>query len=192
MEKKNYIDWCLKIPGSHISGRNVRRGSHYTDGPVFLSFFLVLNALDYFKYSSFIHQVSYSALIFQGSSVLPGPDPIDNRDRTISLILPVVMDSSPIGRNFGDVLRQPPSTVPRGSLVITNFVSIPLQISFLTRFIPWTFLKCDNNFNFSPFDLGFSAFRWNMVFFNRFSNFRVYLHPTNSAFSPKQWDPYEI
>ncbi|GBP78312.1 Neutral ceramidase [Eumeta japonica] len=51
------------------------------------------------------------------------PVPLDNRGRTVSLILPVVFDASPLGRNFGDALDQPPAVVQRGASVNALFVA---------------------------------------------------------------------
>lgn len=56
----------------------------------------------------------------------PGPEPEDNIDRTISLITPVILDAAGLGRNFGDVVQQPPTTVRRGETVSATFVSTSL------------------------------------------------------------------
>lgn len=56
----------------------------------------------------------------------PGPEPEDHINSTISLILPVVLDNSPLGSRFGDVLEEPPLEVRRGESVSAVFVSIYL------------------------------------------------------------------
>ncbi|CAG4949494.1 unnamed protein product [Colias eurytheme] len=65
----------------------------------------------------------FTAVAIEGGNVPPGPEPLDSRDNTISLILPVVMDTAPFGTNFGDVLEQPPGTVSPGDVVSASFVA---------------------------------------------------------------------
>ncbi|CAH2108642.1 unnamed protein product [Euphydryas editha] len=67
-----------------------------------------------------LQQFTLAAL--QGVSVPPGPEPVDHKNSTISIILPVVMDSAPLGTDFGDVIEQPPATVRRGETVSAVFV----------------------------------------------------------------------
>lgn len=72
---------------------------------------------------------------FQGRNVPPGPEPADLVNSTITLILPVVVDTSAIGRSFGDVIEQPPTVVRRGDTVRVVFVSVSfvlLHLSFGT------------------------------------------------------------
>lgn len=57
-----------------------------------------------------------------------GPEPIDYRDQTLSLITPVIFDGTPIGGSFGDVLEEPPAVVKRGDIVRARFVSIPSSV----------------------------------------------------------------
>jgi hypothetical protein len=67
-----------------------------------------------------------NCLTLQGGDVPPGPEPEDNLNRTISLILPVVMDGTPLNTNFGSVVTQPPSSVRRGDTISVTFVSSSL------------------------------------------------------------------
>ncbi|XP_045447519.1 neutral ceramidase-like [Melitaea cinxia] len=67
-----------------------------------------------------LQQFTLAAL--QGVSVPPGPEPEDHKSSAISIILPVVMDSAPLGTNFGDVIEQPPATVRPGETVSALFV----------------------------------------------------------------------
>lgn len=77
------------------------------------------NALDIFlnKFDEF------TSVAIQGGTVEPGPEPADNIGRTISLILPVIVDNSPIGTSFGDVVEQPLATVARGETISATFVA---------------------------------------------------------------------
>ncbi|CAH9109301.1 unnamed protein product [Cuscuta epithymum] len=54
-----------------------------------------------------------------------GPQPPDLLDKQLSFLTPVVVDSTPLGTNFGDVLTDVPknSTVKRGDLVTVSFHS---------------------------------------------------------------------
>lgn len=58
-------------------------------------------------------------------AVEPGPQPPDLLDKQISLLTPVVMDSTPSGANFGDVSTDIPqnSTFKRGDMVTAVFWS---------------------------------------------------------------------
>ncbi|XP_063822803.1 neutral ceramidase-like [Ostrinia nubilalis] len=67
--------------------------------------------------------VQFTKAAIEGSDVDAGPEPEDNRNGTISLILPVVADSAGFGRSFGQVLDQPPPTVQRGDTVTVSFVA---------------------------------------------------------------------
>lgn len=53
----------------------------------------------------------------------PGPSPPDLSDRQISLVPPVLWDSAPWGREFGDCLEQPQRTYSYGDVVVASFVS---------------------------------------------------------------------
>lgn len=77
------------------------------------------NTLDIFlnKFSEF------ATVAIEGGDVPEGPEPADNRDRTLSLITPVVFDGTPLGRRFGDCIRQPPSVVRSGDVVSATFVA---------------------------------------------------------------------
>jgi neutral ceramidase len=58
------------------------------------------------------------------STSLPqqGTLPPDNRRNSLSFISPVVLDSPPIGRRFGNVLKQPAASYARGAVVNATFV----------------------------------------------------------------------
>lgn len=58
-----------------------------------------------------------------GTDVPAGIEPADNIDRTISLILPVVADNSQLGREFGQVIREPVATARRGETVFATFMA---------------------------------------------------------------------
>lgn len=60
-----------------------------------------------------------------GQSVEAGPDPPDLLAKQLSFLTPVVVDSTPLGTSFGDVLTDVPknSTVKRGDLVTVVFQS---------------------------------------------------------------------
>ncbi|XP_050668641.1 neutral ceramidase-like isoform X2 [Leptidea sinapis] len=64
----------------------------------------------------------YTNILIEGGSVPSGPTPADYRDNTISLILPVVMDSAPLGQRFGDVIQQPPAVLNQGDTLRVSFV----------------------------------------------------------------------
>ncbi|KAL0831612.1 hypothetical protein ABMA28_002390 [Loxostege sticticalis] len=66
--------------------------------------------------------VQFTKAAIEGEDVPAGPEPADNRNRTLSLILPVVLDSAGLGRRFGQVLDQPPASVRRGDTVAVTFV----------------------------------------------------------------------
>ncbi|OMO86062.1 Neutral/alkaline nonlysosomal ceramidase [Corchorus capsularis] len=63
--------------------------------------------------------------LIKGQSVETGPQPPDLLNKQISLLTPVVMDSTPAGVNFGDVSSDVPanSTFKRGSMVTVVFWS---------------------------------------------------------------------
>lgn len=65
----------------------------------------------------------YRFVSSQGGTVPEGPEPADNIDRTITLILPVVVDNTPFGQSFGNVVEQPPTVARRGETVSATFVS---------------------------------------------------------------------
>ncbi|XP_041984570.1 neutral ceramidase-like [Aricia agestis] len=71
-------------------------------------------------YLNKFHQ--FTKLAIEGGDVQPGPEPEDNRNRTISLILPVILDSAPIGSHFGDVTQQPPTVAQPGDKITVKFV----------------------------------------------------------------------
>ncbi|KAJ8730528.1 hypothetical protein PYW08_001941 [Mythimna loreyi] len=64
----------------------------------------------------------YTIAAIQGIQVPAGPEPMDNRDKILSLITPVVFDTSPTGINFGHCLQQPLQAVRRGDVVSATFV----------------------------------------------------------------------
>jgi neutral ceramidase len=51
-----------------------------------------------------------------------GPLPPDNRNTSLSFISPVVLDSAPLGKSFGQVLTQPHPSYARGSVINATFV----------------------------------------------------------------------
>ncbi|CAG9129099.1 unnamed protein product [Plutella xylostella] len=63
----------------------------------------------------------FAKIAAEGGDVPPGPEPADYRGNTISIILPVVFDGTPLARTFGDVLQQPREEVRRGDTVVAVF-----------------------------------------------------------------------
>lgn len=63
--------------------------------------------------------------LISGKPVEPGPQPPDLLNKQISLLTPVVVDSTPIGVKFGDVSKDVPqnSTFKRGDMVAVTFWS---------------------------------------------------------------------
>ncbi|CAL1378901.1 unnamed protein product [Linum trigynum] len=63
--------------------------------------------------------------LVRGQAVDAGPQPPDLLDKQIELLPPVVLDSAPLGRNFGDMKTDVPanSTFRRGELVSVTFYS---------------------------------------------------------------------
>ncbi|WOG89122.1 hypothetical protein DCAR_0208358 [Daucus carota subsp. sativus] len=63
--------------------------------------------------------------LVNGKPVEPGPQPPDLLDKQISLLTPVVVDSTPLGVNFGDVSSDVPknSTFKRNGMVTVTFYS---------------------------------------------------------------------
>ncbi|KAH9639963.1 hypothetical protein HF086_008058 [Spodoptera exigua] len=59
---------------------------------------------------------------YQDTEVEEGPSPPDHRNRILSLITPVVLDSTPLNQRFGDCVIQPPARVRRGDVVSATFV----------------------------------------------------------------------
>ena len=57
----------------------------------------------------------------------PGPQPPDLSTQVISLVPPVMLDTSGFLKQFGDCLVQPLPVVKRGMTVFALFVSIQLQ-----------------------------------------------------------------
>ncbi|KAK4141131.1 Neutral/alkaline nonlysosomal ceramidase [Dichotomopilus funicola] len=51
-----------------------------------------------------------------------GPTPPDNRNKSLSFVPGVVLDATPIGKSFGDVTSQPPTTATRGSVLSATFI----------------------------------------------------------------------
>ncbi|KAG2690739.1 hypothetical protein I3760_09G204300 [Carya illinoinensis] len=66
-----------------------------------------------------------AAALISGQTVEPGPQPPDLLDKQISLLPPVVIDSTPPGINFGDVETDVPpnSTFKKGEMVTVTFWS---------------------------------------------------------------------
>ncbi|XP_028771447.1 neutral ceramidase 1 [Neltuma alba] len=63
--------------------------------------------------------------LIRGQPVEPGPQPPDLLSKQISLLPPVVVDATPLGVNFGDVITDVPknSTFRRGEMVTVKFWS---------------------------------------------------------------------
>ncbi|KAL1307247.1 hypothetical protein HN51_049220 [Arachis hypogaea] len=63
--------------------------------------------------------------LISGQPVEPGPQPPDLLDKQISLLTPVVVDTTPLGSNFGDVISDVPknATFKRGDMVSVTFWS---------------------------------------------------------------------
>ena len=74
---------------------------------------------------AYIHlTVSNMAHLAPGAktSPAPGPSPPDNRQKSLSFITGVVLDGTPIGRSFGQVLTQPAAaTFARGAVISAKF-----------------------------------------------------------------------
>ncbi|KPI92969.1 Neutral ceramidase [Papilio xuthus] len=64
-----------------------------------------------------------TAAAIDGGVVDPGPEPEDHRENASSLLPPVILDATPIGRKFGDVLISPPTIVRVGDVVSVAFVA---------------------------------------------------------------------
>ncbi|XP_020584682.1 neutral ceramidase-like [Phalaenopsis equestris] len=66
-----------------------------------------------------------AAALLSGKNLPPGPQPPDLLDKQISLLPPVVVDSAPAGRHFGDISGDVPanSTFKRGDVVAATFWS---------------------------------------------------------------------
>jgi neutral ceramidase len=64
----------------------------------------------------------YLAATPPAAPLTPGPSPPNNVDRALSFISPVVFDAAPLGKSFGAVLADVPSTVARGSWANVTFV----------------------------------------------------------------------
>ncbi|PON36923.1 Neutral/alkaline nonlysosomal ceramidase [Parasponia andersonii] len=66
-----------------------------------------------------------AAALIGGQAIQPGPQPPDLLEKQISLLTPVVVDSTPSGVNFGDVKTDVPqnSTFKRGDMISVTFWS---------------------------------------------------------------------
>ncbi|XP_050294251.1 neutral ceramidase [Anthonomus grandis grandis] len=74
-----------------------------------------------------IYQALYTKLaeaVVKGETLAPGPEPEDlSKQKLLSLITPVIFDSSGWFWNFGDVTQQPPSTAKAGDTVSVKFIA---------------------------------------------------------------------
>ncbi|KAK7494429.1 hypothetical protein BaRGS_00014321 [Batillaria attramentaria] len=61
--------------------------------------------------------------IAKGSQVAPGPNPPNLLDKQISFLPPVLYDTAPIGRNFGDLRKDASPSYTPGSVVEVTFIS---------------------------------------------------------------------
>ncbi|CAN4116601.1 unnamed protein product [Withania somnifera] len=76
--------------------------------------------------SAYIQQFkTLASALITGQTVQAGPQPPDLLDKQISLLPPVVMDATPLGSKFGDLIIDVPqsSTFNRGDLVSVSFWS---------------------------------------------------------------------
>ncbi|XP_023951474.2 neutral ceramidase-like [Bicyclus anynana] len=64
----------------------------------------------------------FTVAAIDGTNVPAGPEPNDYVNSTITLIVPVMLDTSAIGSSFGDVIEEPPEIVNRGDTVRAVFV----------------------------------------------------------------------
>lgn len=76
-----------------------------------------------------------AAALISGRPVEPGPQPPDLLDKQISLLTPVVLDSTLSGAKFGDVKSDVPlnSTFKRGDMVTVTFSSACPRNDLLTE-----------------------------------------------------------
>ncbi|KAG6744204.1 hypothetical protein POTOM_052914 [Populus tomentosa] len=76
-----------------------------------------------------------AAALISGRPVEPGPQPPDLLDKQISLLTPVVLDSTLSGAKFGDVKSDVPlnSTFKRGDMVTVTFLSACPRNDLLTE-----------------------------------------------------------
>ncbi|CAH2077088.1 unnamed protein product, partial [Iphiclides podalirius] len=65
----------------------------------------------------------FVTVAIEGGELEPGSEPMDHRNGTIGLVPRVILDGTPFGRSFGDVLQQPPSAVSPGDLASATFVA---------------------------------------------------------------------
>lgn len=70
--------------------------------------------------------------ILRGSSVDPGPMPIDQDTKQISLMTRVFYDGHPIGSGFGYVIQQPRKVYKCGEIVFTSFIAGNPRNNFMT------------------------------------------------------------
>lgn len=61
--------------------------------------------------------------LLRGSTVDPGPMPIDQDSKQISLMTKVYYDGHPIGSGFGYVIKQPRKIYRRGESLYTSFIA---------------------------------------------------------------------
>ncbi|XP_052755073.1 neutral ceramidase-like [Galleria mellonella] len=64
----------------------------------------------------------YASVAIEGGELPAGPEPPNYINNTVSLILPVVFDSVPLARGFGDVVEQPVPWARRGETISASFV----------------------------------------------------------------------
>ncbi|KAF4523069.1 hypothetical protein B566_EDAN013057 [Ephemera danica] len=57
------------------------------------------------------------------TKVKPGPTPRDLKEDVVSLVAPVIFDSTSWNRNYGDCIKQPPATAAPGDTVSATFIS---------------------------------------------------------------------
>ncbi|XP_041988495.1 neutral ceramidase-like isoform X2 [Aricia agestis] len=64
-----------------------------------------------------------SEALINGQKLDPGPQPLDFTDQLITLVPPVLWDTAPWGKEFGDCLKQPQKQYSWGDVVSATFVS---------------------------------------------------------------------
>lgn len=97
-----------------------------------------------------------SQAMVKNESIVPGPSPPLLDDKVISFQPVVLFDTTPSGRQFGDVLRQPNKVYKTGDQVTVLFVSgnprnnlqhgkTYLTVEYQTADGSWTVVAVDSN-----------------------------------------------
>ncbi|CAI9759141.1 unnamed protein product [Fraxinus pennsylvanica] len=85
--------------------------------------------------NAYIQEVKKLAAALISGPVQSEPQPLDLLDKQISLLMPVVMDATPPGVNFGDVSSDVPknSTFKRGDNITVAFLSVNPRNDLMTE-----------------------------------------------------------